>query len=67
MSGEFPEPESTYYVLETHRLDGGGSATVFAAGPYDDPGKARSAREQLHAAEPARNLHCAEYRVFEGA
>ncbi|MAS10314.1 hypothetical protein [Salinisphaera sp.] len=65
MTGEFPEPESTYYVLETNRLDGGGSVTVFAAGPYLTPDEAKTAREQLHSAEPVRNLHCAEYRTYE--
>lgn len=65
MSGEFPEPESSFYVLETNRLDRGGLVTMFAAGPYDDPDKARAARNQLHAAEPGRNLHCAEH-IFYG-
>ena len=65
MNGEFPEPESSFYVLETHRLDGGGSVTVFAAGPYETPDAAKASREQLHTAEPARNLHCAEYRTYE--
>ena len=60
---EYPEHDPKFYVLETHRLEGGGTATVFAAGPYDEPDKAKEAREQLHAAEPARNLHCAEIGV----
>ena len=65
MIAEFPEPESTFYVLETHRLDGGSTATVFAAGPYETPDAAKTAREQLHSAAPGRNLHCAEYRTYE--
>lgn len=65
MNGEFPEPEPRYYVLETNRLDGGGSATIFAAGPYADPDQARATRDQLHRAEPGRNLHCAEHVFYE--
>ncbi|ROO25518.1 hypothetical protein [Salinisphaera orenii] len=60
-----PETESEFYVLETNRLDRGGAVTIFAAGPYSDPDRARAVRDQLHKAEPGRNLHCAEHIVIE--
>ncbi|RJS95278.1 hypothetical protein [Salinisphaera sp. Q1T1-3] len=62
---EFPEPEVAFWVHETHRLASGGSLTTFAAGPFDQPEEAKQARQQLHAAEPGRNLHCAEHRIYE--
>lgn len=65
MSSEFPEPEISFWVMETCRLAGGGSLTVFAAGPFEQPDEAKQARQQLHTAEPGRNLHCAEHRIYE--
>lgn len=65
MNGEFPEPESEFYVLETFPLRGGGSVTNFAAGPFRDPDEARRSRAFILEECPSRNVHCAEHRSCE--
>lgn len=63
MSSEYP---TEYYVTETHHRTGGGSVSKLAAGPFDEPDQARSARDEMLNAEPGRNLKCVFYTYLDG-
>lgn len=59
---EYPESDASYYVCEQFPLEGGGTLTDFAAGPFEHPDQARQARDRMRSLEPTRRVHCVETR-----